>query len=126
MKTSGGLSLATREGWAKGGESGPAIVPNKPDESLLLDAINYRSLEMPPRDNGGKLSDEEIDILTKWIQQGAADPRSLDSHFGGMSKEQAKSWWAFQPVVPSSAAPSPNDIDAFIDRARGLAGRTRC
>ena len=44
----GGLSLASAEGWKHGGDSGPAIVPGKPDESYLIEAINYESWEMPP------------------------------------------------------------------------------
>ena len=52
-KTSGGLSLETKAGWMKGGESGPAVFPGDLDNSLLIDAINYRGLEMPPRDKGG-------------------------------------------------------------------------
>ncbi len=64
-KTNGGLALDTRSGWQKGGESGPAIIPGKPDESLLIQAINYESLEMPPQDAGGKLSDVKIAALTK-------------------------------------------------------------
>ena len=49
-KQSGGLSLETKAGWAKGGDSGPAIIPGDVDGSLLIDAINYRGIEMPPAD----------------------------------------------------------------------------
>src|SRR5947209_8779245 len=48
----GSLRLDSRAGWMKGGDSGPAVVPGAPDESLLIEAIRYESLEMPPR---GKL-----------------------------------------------------------------------
>ena len=74
-KTRGGLALDSRTGWQKGGESGPAIVPGKPEASLLIEAVNYRSVEMPPEDAGGKLSAAEIEVLTKWVKLGAADPR---------------------------------------------------
>ncbi len=67
----GGLSLASAEGWKHGGDSGPAIVPGKPDESFLVQAINYESWEMPPVERGGKLPDKEIAILTKWVEMGA-------------------------------------------------------
>jgi len=46
----GGLSLASAEGWRHGGDSGPAIVPGKPEESFLIEAVNYESWEMPPAD----------------------------------------------------------------------------
>ena len=71
---SGGLSLETRQGWVKGGESGPAIVPGKPAESLLLSAIRYEDndLRMPP---DKKLSKEVVADFEKWIAMGAHDPR---------------------------------------------------
>jgi mono/diheme cytochrome c family protein len=97
-KAGGGLSLQTAEGWRKGGETGPAIIPGKPDDSLLIDAINYRSLEMPPADKGGQLSAEEIALLTKWVAMGAPDPRDGSDILGGMTREEAGQWWAFQPL----------------------------
>src|SRR5689334_505885 len=60
----GGLRLDSRGGWMKGGDTGPAIVPGAPDESLLIEAIRYESLEMPPR---GKLADSDITILERWV-----------------------------------------------------------
>ena len=71
-KQKGGLSLTSRAGLRRGGESGPAIVPDKPDASLLLEALRYESYEMPPK---GKLSDRIIDDFAKWIAMGAPDPR---------------------------------------------------
>lgn len=116
-KTSGGLSLETREGWQKGGDSGPAIVPGQPRNSLLVDAINYRSLEMPPPDQGGKMSPKEIAILTQWVQMGAPDPRETANVIGGMSQEQAASWWAWQPIPEPAAPLSPQQIDSILDAA---------
>src|SRR6187455_3753639 len=66
-KQKGDLRLDLHEALLAGGESGPAIVPGKPKESLLLDAVNYASLEMPP---DGKLSESEIEILTTWVKIG--------------------------------------------------------
>src|SRR4051812_7845346 len=48
-KAKGGLVLDSRSGWEKGGETGPAIVPGKPGESLLIQAVRYADLEMPPK-----------------------------------------------------------------------------
>src|SRR5713226_5423923 len=50
-KAKGGLVLDSRNGWAKGGEHGPAIVPGKPEESLLLRAVSHTDpdLQMPPK-----------------------------------------------------------------------------
>ncbi|MGH9553236.1 MAG: c-type cytochrome domain-containing protein [Terriglobales bacterium] len=91
-KSGGGLSLGSAAGWQKGGDGGPAIVPGKPDESLLIGAINYHWLEMSPADKGGKLPDDEIAVLTKWVATGAPDPRTGRDVTGGMTSEEAKSW----------------------------------
>lgn len=118
-KASGGLSLATANGWKKGGESGPAIIPGKPAESPLIDAIHYRTMQMPPADKGGKLPDSEIAILTQWVEMGAPDPRDGTDQLGGMSREEARNWWAFQPLPPTSEASPAADakyIDELIQR----------
>ena len=85
----GGLALASAEGWKHGGDSGQAIVPGKPDESFLIEAINYESWEMPPAERGGKLPEKEIAILTKWVEMGAPDPRTGTEVLGGMTLEEA-------------------------------------
>jgi mono/diheme cytochrome c family protein len=114
-KAGGGLSLATSKSWQKGGDSGPAIVPGRPEESLLIEAVEYRSLEMPPADRGGKLPEEEIAILTKWVAMGAPDPRSGDGVLGGMTAEEARAWWSFQPL-PAGPPLESRDIDALLER----------
>ena len=64
-KTKGGLALDTRAGWEKGGDNGPAIIPGKPEQSLLIKAIRHedKSLAMPPKSRGGKLHDSDISIF---------------------------------------------------------------
>ncbi|MCX7420030.1 MAG: hypothetical protein NT013_10905 [Planctomycetia bacterium] len=68
----GGLTLDSRNGWVKGGETGPAIVPGKPDESLLIKAArrSNKDLAMPPDE---KLPDAEIALLVDWVRRGAVD-----------------------------------------------------
>ena len=71
-KVKGGLRLDTRAEAMAGGPTGPAIVPGKPEESLLVEAINYGDdLQMPPK---SKLPAEEIATLTRWVEQGAPWP----------------------------------------------------
>ena len=81
-KTKGGLLLDSRAGWQVGGESGPAIIPGKSDESLLIKAINRSGLtpEMPPKTN---LPSRVINDVRQWIADGAADPREGEARTGG-------------------------------------------
>jgi hypothetical protein len=105
----GGLTLDSRSGWETGGDRGPAIVPGKPDSSLLIRAIRHTDpdLKMPE----DKLPESEIKLLTEWVQRGAADPRTLPA-----SDENPRDWWSLKPLerppVPSSM--SANPVDAFI------------
>lgn len=65
----GGISFENRETLLKGGSRGPAVVPGKPEESLLISAIRHNGdLQMPP---GPKLPAREIGVLTDWVRKGA-------------------------------------------------------
>ena len=64
----GGLLLDSREASRKGGESGPAVVPGKPEESLLISALKQDVFEMPPK---GKLPGASLDLLERWVHMGA-------------------------------------------------------
>ena len=105
-EASGGLVLDSKAGWSVGGDSGPPIVPGKPDKSLLLKVIRYQvsGLEMPP---DGKLSDEEIGWVEDWIADGAVDPRAdgKAAEKRTIDLDTGRSWWAFQPL------PEPSDVD---------------
>jgi mono/diheme cytochrome c family protein len=116
-KSSGGLSLASKAAWQKGGESGQVIAAGKPDESLLIAAIEYKSLEMPPPDKGGKLPEAEIAILREWVTKGAPDPRVEGAKIGGMNLDQAKSWWAFQALPDVTGKPATSEA---IDQSKRL------
>ena len=124
----GELVLDTKAGLLKGGASGPEIVPGKPAESRLFHALSYSDnlLQMPP---SGKLPENVIADFEQWIAAGAADPRvdepasagpAAPSPYRGMSIEEGRKWWAFQPVkeLPAPAVKtttwSRNKIDAFI------------
>ena len=108
----GGLRLDTRSAIRRGGESGPAVVPGKVEESLLLAALRYEGLEMPPN---AQLPNEVIQDFIKWIESGAVDSR-LVAKSEAERREKAKSHWAFQrierPVVPASNSRwIRNDVD---------------
>ena len=76
-KSKGGLRLDSRDAVLKGAESGPVVLPGKPDESPLIAAIRYEGdVQMPPK---GKLKDAEIAALTEWVKRGAFWPAARPS-----------------------------------------------
>ncbi len=75
-----GLRLDSRAALLKGGKSGPAIVPGKPDDSLLIQAVAHRHarLKMPPN---GQLEAQEVANLAQWVKDGAVWPESPREFF---------------------------------------------
>src|SRR5216683_5493077 len=123
-KIKGKLRLTTREGMLKGGDTGPAVSLEKPEESLLLQAVNYASddLKMPPK---GKLPQAQIDVLARWVKMGAPWPAEVaktkpDKHGPPEVNAETMNFWCFRPVkrpeVPAvkNAAWATNPIDHFI------------
>jgi len=121
-KQKGQLRLDSLAAALSGGESGAALIPQKPQESLLLQAVRYESFEMPP---SGKLPDNDIAILEEWIQRGAPWPgsdgkplpaRAADKGF----TDEDRAWWALQPLREETPPAiendtwSRNEIDRFI------------
>ena len=112
----GGLLLDTRETLRMGGESGPAIIPGKPRESLLIAAIRHESLEMPPKE---KLSAQVIADFEKWVQIGAPDPRDeLVATTTGIDIAAARRSWTYQtPKLPPEPTTANNKWPrSMIDR----------
>jgi hypothetical protein len=121
-KLKGGLLLDSRQATQTGGDSGPSIVPQKLDESLLIDAIRYGedSYQMPP---AGKLPDAVIADFETWVSMGAPDPRDAPSATTARKEidwELARQHWSLQPPQ-QWAAPAVKEagwiqkpIDAFI------------
>lgn len=122
-KHKGDLRLDSISEILAGGESGPSIVPKKPDESLLIEAVRYESYEMPP---SGKMSGEKIAILEKWVEMGAPWP-GQDRHAAvkksaELITEKDRQFWSFQPITNPEPPRidndhwSRNDIDRFVFR----------
>ena len=123
-----GLRLDSRASLVKGGESGAAVVPGKPSESLLVEAIRHESFEMPP---DSRLGDEAVAHLTHWVKIGAPWPEhsaTITSSSGLSFTDTDRGHWAFQPVVRPSvpavddAGWSRNEIDQFVFRRMIEAG----
>jgi len=128
----GGLQLTSRAGVLKGGDTGPAAAAGKPQESLLVKAVNYQEYEMPP---SGKLPPEKIAVLTRWIEMGLpwtpgdnAEPAAVKRAGPPPVNEETKKFWSFQPVrrppVPAVKNGSwvRNPIDAFVLKRLEAAG----
>lgn len=124
-KLKGALLLDSREGVLKGGDSGPALVPGRPDQSRLVEALSWSNpdLQMPPK---RKLSDAQIADVVAWVQQGAPWPLEERPPAGGRRKgfeisDKDRQHWAFQPVqatLPTAMAggrPPVHPVDAFIE-----------
>ena len=114
----GGLLLDTREGIRRGGESGAAVVPKSIEDSIIIEAIRYEGLEMPP---DKQLPPETIANFEQWVRMGSPDPRDGKSALirKTIDFEEAKNFWAFKPIQ-NPAAPkdksswAKSEIDQFI------------
>jgi hypothetical protein len=122
-KPKAGLRLDSRSGMLAGGQTGPAIVPGHPEQSLLITAVRYNDTpRMPPKQ---KLKDSEIAALVSWVKQGApwpAPPLAARSGAGSASKvtDKDRRFWSFRPIArpllpPVHKASWPqSSIDYFV------------
>jgi hypothetical protein len=119
VKPKGGLKLTSRADLLRGGDSGPAVVPGKPDDSLLVRAARHADeRRMPPKE---KLTARQIDALTRWVKSGAPWPATLrpaESRF--TITEEQRRFWSVRPVravavpVVRDAAWPRTPVDRFI------------
>ena len=126
-KVRGGFRLDSRKALLRGGDLGPAATPGDPSHSLLVKAINYDELEMPP---AGKLPAREIEILTRWVREGlpwttasatapAEEPKARPAD-SSPAKPTARDDWSLRPItrpaVPrvKQQAWCRTPVDAFI------------
>ena len=116
----GGLNLGIKSKAVAGGESGTAFVPGNSRDSLIFQLVSGvdESRQMPPEGNQ-QLTDQQIQVLRDWIEQGALWPDGVD--VVDPIKERAKTHWAFQrlaEVEPPLQVPedewSKGPIDRFI------------
>ena len=117
--------MTSRESLLRGGKSGPAMVPGKPEESLIIKAVEHTDERMKMPMGAPKLSDGEIALLSDWVKNGAVWPESavvaapVKGNAYVITPEQ-RAFWAFQtpkkPALPVVQAPSwvQDPIDRFI------------
>ncbi|WP_395741564.1 DUF1553 domain-containing protein [Prosthecobacter sp.] len=89
-----------------GDEHAPNIIPGKSAQSPLFHFISGgdEKTTMPPKE---KLSGAEIDLLKRWIDEGAVWPEGVDV----AEVENRLDWWSFKPFTKIT---SPASIDDFI------------
>jgi hypothetical protein len=126
-KQKGGLRLDSRAAAVAGGDSGPAVEPGKPEDSLLITAVHCEDgLEMPPR---RKLPAAAVAALEEWVRSGAPWPAAGGAEAvrsgtatdpGAPFTDADRAWWAFQPVRAPAVPPvddrgwSRGPIDRFL------------
>jgi hypothetical protein len=123
-KVSSGLRVDARANFLKGGERGPALVPGKANESLLLRVLRHTEgvPHMPPNK---RLPDEVVADVAAWVERGAVWPNGRAVR---AEASPASQHWAFRPVHAMSPPEDPyglaqNPVDRFIAaglRAHGL------
>lgn len=111
-KLRGDLLLDSRAGLLKGGETGTAIVPGKPDQSLLLKALRHEGeLKMPPT---GKWKDQQIADVATWIKAGAPWPASGNAtnavEASPSDPANASNHWSYRPAREPTL-PAVRDVD---------------
>ncbi|MDA1162581.1 MAG: PSD1 and planctomycete cytochrome C domain-containing protein [Planctomycetota bacterium] len=140
----GDYDIRSREGLLKGGESEePSVVPGKPAESPLYQAVMWDGIEMPPKEND-RLTRTETEYIRQWIAAGAPWPDAetqlkiqqrewsvvenedgvIVATSGGLADDwtyrryRAEDIWAFQPLkktdVEQAATAEQHPIDVFI------------
>jgi hypothetical protein len=133
-KQKGGLRLDSLEALLRGGDSGPALVPGKPGESLLIEAVHHDGLAMPPK---GRLAEEKVRTLERWVELGAPWPNAGHATTPGAPvirrsslTDEDRAYWFFQPLAESGPPEiddggwSRNPIDRFILARLRAAGLT--
>jgi hypothetical protein len=130
-KQKAGLRLDWRDGLLKGGDSGPAIVPGKADESLLLHAIAHTHAELKMPKNADALSKATVDDFRIWIEMGAPDPRDKPSadNEGDWPAAFAlrRQWWCWQPLKNAEPPDIPgveHPVDRFLQAEMQIHGLT--
>ncbi|MFM7037615.1 MAG: DUF1553 domain-containing protein [Planctomycetaceae bacterium] len=124
LRQAGGLRLDFGGGIHHGGESGPAVIPGQPEQSLLLQKVNSSddTLRMPPAGEGERLNRQQLELVTSWIAAGARFPADEQP------PADPAAWWSCRaihsPPVPqvNQKAWVRNPIDAFISQQHDSTG----
>ena len=115
-----GLRLDQRASMLRGGDHGHAtLVPERPAESFLLNVLAADAdLRMPPE--GKPLTDKQVDLLRRWISEGAPWPGQMQHTADHVSSDH----WSLLPIQDNLSPPTTakHPIDAFIEKRLTQAG----
>ena len=117
----GALVMETAQGIAVGGSRGSMFSNQSPEDGLLYQTLEYSEpdLQMPP---DGKLPEAELEILKRWIRDGAALPEYKSAPRAKASQvdwDAGRKFWSFQPLTRIDPPSLNSDwirrpIDAFV------------
>ncbi|MFM2096572.1 MAG: hypothetical protein RIS70_3696 [Planctomycetota bacterium] len=118
LKQQAGLRLDTAASVLRGGESGASVKAGDPAASLIMQRVTASDLSqrMPPEHEGEPLNAEQVEVLRRWISNGAKGPPSEEP------ERDPREHWAFRPrvrpAVPADAslAWTRGPIDAFVSQ----------
>ena len=113
LKQESSLRLDAGSHILTGGDSGEIVVPGKADDSLLLEMVSSNDGEpaMPPTGEGSPLKPLQVELLKRWINEGANFPADDQPEI------DPRDFWSYQPVVRPEIPPHSgnNPIDAFVE-----------
>ena len=132
-KAKGGLALDHRSALLKGGDTGPTVVPGNAAKSLLIQSIRHTNKDLKMPKSGAQLDEATIRDFTKWVNDGAPDPRDKAPTKAELAEasdwetvfKRRKGWWSFRPirdVRPPRAEGVKHPVDRFIRAKLGEAG----
>ena len=119
----GRLRLDSRRAIARGGFSGPAVLPGNSSASPLLQRVNAESDELRMPQAAAPLPADEIELLHRWIDGGAPGLEGEDPGGEDPTADHGLTHWAYlaptRPSIPEVRDPSwvRNEIDAFVAAA---------
>ncbi len=112
----GGLQFDDHLWRTEGSDSGPTVIAGQPEQSLLIESIEYAGgMQMPPK---SKLPEAEIRELTEWVRRGAPFPKTdaAAKPRVQVDYDEGRKFWSFQPV---QLQPLPEVATAHWPQTRG-------
>ena len=124
-RSKGDLDLSSYATAMAGGADGVALVPGRPEESRLFDMVSGDAPEMPRK--GDPLPAEEVEVLRRWIAEGARWPEGRVLRAAAARKAPSADWWSLRPIVRPVVPESISSwvrtpVDAFVLRRLQEAG----